>query len=124
MPRHLPSQAARQKGVSKVVWKLLSVKDKSFAVSSSVNLCLFAGVSFALSSTLHHCAGFELFGGRSKKGQRFFARVGRSEEGQQQNRPEPFSLLGLTCPVLGLILQSLAKRSKIQQSNHNCIDFL
>ena len=44
MPRHLPSQAARQKGVSKVVWKFLSVKDKSFAVSSSVNLFLFVGV--------------------------------------------------------------------------------
>ena len=75
MPRHLPSQAARQKGVSTVVWKFLSLRDKSFAVSSSVNLCLFVCVSFALSSILHHCAGSELFGGRSEKGQRFFAEL-------------------------------------------------
>ena len=119
MPRHLPSQAARQKGVSKVVWKFLSVKDKRFAVSSSVNLCLFVGVSFALSSIIVPALNF-LAAGRRKD--TVFDKVGRAEEGQQQNQPEPFSLLGLTCTVLGLILQSLAKRSKIQKAT--IINFL
>ena len=68
MPRHLPSQAARQKGVSKVVWKFLSVKDKRFAVSSSVNLCLFVGVSFALSSIIEPALNFLAAGRRKDKG--------------------------------------------------------
>ena len=119
MPRHLPSQAARQKGVSKVVWKFLSVKDKSLSVPSSVKLCLFVGVSFALSSIIVPALNFLAAGRRKDKG---FWQSWQRKEGQQQNRPEPFSLLGLTCPVLGLILQSLAKRSKIQKAT--IINFL
>ena len=68
MPRHLPSQAARQKGVSKVVRKFLSVKDKSLTVSSSVNLCLFVGVSFALSSIIVPALNFLAAGRRKDKG--------------------------------------------------------
>ena len=68
MPRHLPSQAARQKGVSKVVWKFLSVRDKSLSVPSSVKLCLFVGVSFALSSIIVPALTFLAAGRRKDKG--------------------------------------------------------